>query len=335
MDTRDLTGKEPLLTMADYESLLAYRYRSAGISEAMSLHFAHGEINAIQTGNHWTYGKLTAPDPQQLIFSALSDADLEKLIERATILEFDGGMCRADAETRAFIEIISKKYPVPQEKPRSAYQGFAAIKHTVSAGIGIKEFFAKSGDNDPTAYTTDPEKIATMWNEGQRRFKAFIRGSFLAVDIDRKPGKPDGLEAFYRIFPRETLPAELQNLPESFPVYTATPSGGFHLFFKYIGPELKLRELASGVEIKEWQITAPGSRRENTGEYILHGELNSAPPLYGLLIDAIEEAKQKKEQAKAERSRHRAKAPEELPSRLEKHNLSGFEKMEEYSRQST
>ena len=118
---------------------------------------------------------------------------------------------------------------------------------------------------------------------------------------------------FYRIFPRETIPAELQELPGSFPCYVQTPSGGFHLYFKYEGPELKLRELAPGVEIKEWQITCPGSRREN-GDYILHGELNNAPPLYGLIIDRIEETRQKREREKEERSKPRTRAVADRPA---------------------
>ena len=191
-----------------------------------------------------------------------------------------------------FLEQLVKPYRAPEEK-RIQFTGLNAIKHIVFSGIGIKGFFSKSRDNDPTAYTTDHKVMMGLWSDGQRRFKTFIRGRFLAIDIDRKPGKPDGLEAFYRIFPRATLPMELKNLPESFPCYVQTPSGGFHLYFKYEGPELKLRELAPGVEIKEWQITAPGSRREN-GEYILHGELDNAPPLYGLIIDRIENIKQEK-----------------------------------------
>jgi hypothetical protein len=163
-----------------------------------------------------------------------------------------------------------------------------------------------------------------MWNEGQRRFKAFINGRFLAVDIDRKPGKADGLETFYRMFPKETLPAELQDLPRSFPCYTLTPSGGFHLYFKYEGPELKLRELAQGIEIKEWQITCPGSRRENNGEYVLHGELNNAPPLYGLIIDAIEERRKSREREKEERlkPKPRAKAAADRPMRFDKPRIT-------------
>jgi hypothetical protein len=216
-------------------------------------------------------------------------------------------MRKADA---AIAEIISSTAPV--EKPRSVYRSSDAIKCALAAGIGIKDFFEKSKDNDPTAYTTDPQKIKTLWDAGQRQFKSFVRGRFLVLDIVRKPGKPDGLEAFYRIFPKQTLPAELQELPRSFPCYVQTPSGGFHLYFKYEGPELKLQNIGPSVEIKEFQITPQGSRKEN-GEYILHGELNDAPPLYGLILDAIEEAKRKKEQAKAERSQPRTKAAADRP----------------------
>ena len=197
---------------------------------------------------------------------------------------------------------IKNETPVNTEMEKTLFTGSAAIKHTIAAGIGIKYFFANSKDNDPAAYTTDLQEIADLWNQGKRRFKAFIHGRFLAVDVDCKPGKPDGLQNFYRLFPRETLPAELQELPGSFPCYVQTQTGGFHLYFRYKGPELKLRELAPGVEIKEWQLTCPGSCREN-GEYILHGELNKAPPLYGLLIDAIEETKRKKEREKDERQK--------------------------------
>jgi hypothetical protein len=214
---------------------------------------------------------------------------------------------------------ITKATP---KKPQNEYQGSQAIRHTVAAGVGIKDFYARSSDHDPSAYTTDLEKIAALWNEGhRRRFKAFIRGRFLVLDIDRKPGKVDGVETFYRIFPRETLPAELQNLPDSFPCYVKTPSNGFHLYFKYTEPELKLRELAPGVEIKERQITCPGSRKEN-GDYILYGELNEAPPLYGIIIDAIGETYRKKEQARAKYSRPRTRAVADRPMRIEKPRIT-------------
>jgi hypothetical protein len=266
--------------IVDYEQLLIARYQAGGHTRETALHFAQGEIRAILAGNHWTIGKLTAPDPQHLIIEALAPEDREQFTERAGILEYDAGLSRTDTEARALQEIFSRKYPEP---PRSEYQGSAAIKKTLAAGIPLKDFYAKSKDNDPAAYTTNVQEIAALWNQGKRRFKVFVRGRFVAVDIDRHPGKADGLETFYRLFPRETLPTELQNLPGSFPCYVQTPSGGYHLYFRYEGPELKLRELAPGIEIKEWQVTAPGSRREN-GDYILHGEFADAPPLYGLFI---------------------------------------------------
>jgi len=268
-------------------------YISGGMRPESAARFTMGELEAIYKGDHRsrdTSGTFRVTPPPEA-------------------LDIEAAMRKADA---AIAEIISQ-YPAPVEKPRNIYRSSDAIKCAIAAGIGIKGFFDKSKDSDPGAYTTDFQKIKTLWDTGQRRFKAFIRGRFLALDIDRKPGKPDGLETFYRIFPRETLPAELQELPGSFPCYTLTPSGGFHLYFRYEGPEVNLRELAQGIEIKEWQITCPGSRRENNGEYIFFGEINKAPPLYGLIIDAIEETKRRKEQAKAERSKPRKKAAADRP----------------------
>jgi hypothetical protein len=275
-------------------------YISGGIRPENAARFARGELLAIFKGDHrsrdasWAF-RVTAP-PEAI--------------------DIETAMKKADA---AILEIINR-YPAPLEKPRS-YRSSDAIKRALAAGIPIKPFFAKGGDNDPTAYTADTQQVAAYWNEGQRRFKAYVRGKFFVIDIDRKPGKPDGLEAFYRMFPRETLPAEFQNLPQSFPVYTQTPLRGFHLFFKYEGPELKLRELAPNVEIKETQITCPGSRRED-GEYTLHGELYNAPPLYGLILDAIEETKRRKEQAKAERAKSRKKAAADRPVQYEKPRIT-------------
>jgi hypothetical protein len=277
-------------------------YVFAGMSAETAAHYARGELEAIYQGGHYsrdTSGAMRLTPPPEAL-------DIETAMEKA------------DA---AIAAIINRKFPAPVEKPRGVYQGSAALRHTVAAGIGVKEFFAKSADNDPAAYTADLGKIAAAWSNGQRRFKAFVRGKFLVIDIDRKVGKPDGLEAFYRMFPMETLPAELRGLPGSFPCYTLTPSGGFHLFFKNEGPEVKLRELAPGVEIKEIQITCPGSRRED-GEYILYGELNNAPPLYGLIIDAIEGVKRRKEQVKAERTKPRTRAAADRPVQYEKPRIT-------------
>ncbi|MDR0585759.1 MAG: hypothetical protein LBG26_00815, partial [Treponema sp.] len=70
---------------------------------------------------------------------------------------------------------------------------------------------------------------------------------------------------------------------------------------------------APGIEIKVSQITAPGSRREN-GEYVLHGELADAPPLYGFLLDHAEKVKRQKEQEKAARQ-HKPRVAADRPMR--------------------
>jgi hypothetical protein len=176
------------------------------------------------------------------------------------------------------------------------YRGFAAIEQALAAGVPLKDFYAKNKDNDPGSYTSSIQEATLLWERGTRRFKGFIRGRFLVLDIDRKPGKADGIESLYRLFPRKTMPKALLDIPVSFPCYVTTPSGGCHLYFKYNGPELRFRELASAVEVKEFQITAPGSVKEN-GEYVLHGELAKAPPLYGLFLQHIENAKREREKA--------------------------------------
>jgi hypothetical protein len=204
------------------------------------------------------------------------------------------------------------------ELHRPEYRGLAAIKCTLDAGIPLKNFYAKSKDNDPASYTTDQQEIIALWNQGRRQFKAFLKGQFIVLDIDRKPGKIDGLENFYKLWPPQVLPAELQDIIKgSFPCYAITKSGGFHLFFRYDGVEIKISKLAQSIEIKEWQITAPGCNKEN-GEYVLHGEFADAPPFYGLFLDHIEKIKSdaKRGQEKAKRSQPRTHAAEDRPRRF-------------------
>jgi hypothetical protein len=273
--------------IADFVYSRMNSYLAGGSSPQTAADITRGELSAIYKGNHWSRDTSEAirktPPPEAVnLATAMTkcDAAIKELLNN-----------RAKSET-----------PVNTETDKTVFTRSAAIKHTIAAGIGIKCFYIKSGDNDPASYTTDLQEIADLWKQGKRRFKAFIHGRFIVLDIDRKPDKPDGLKNFYSLFPRDTLPAELQELPGSFPCYVQTPSNGFHLYFKYAGPELKQKQLAPSVELIEFQITCPGSRKEN-GEYILHGELNKAPPLYGLIIDAIEAAKRKKEREKAERQK--------------------------------
>jgi hypothetical protein len=311
------------LTWPDYERLLVTRYVSGGHTGETALHFAQGEIRAILAGNHWTAGKPTPAGSRRLVIERLSRSP--DFTELAGEYEYDAGMSRSDAEARAAAETLAslrQKAPDPP-KPRNVYQGMAALRHMATAGIGLKNFYAKSKDNDPSAYTTDIREIAAAWEQGARRFKAFIRGRFLVLDVDMKPGKPSGLTSLYKLFPPEVMPRDFQDIPGgSFPCYTKTPSGSYHLYFKYDGPELKIRELAAGVEVKEWQITTPGSEKEN-GAYVLHGELADAPPLYGVILERIEEVKQEQARQKEEHRQHtRPRAVADRPVRFDKPRIT-------------
>jgi len=282
--------------IADFIADTMSNYLNGGMSPETAARFTRGELEAIYKGDH----------------RSRDGSGIWRVTPPPEDIPSETAMYKADV---AIAEIAGRSR-APSGNPPGVYRGKDAVKQALAAGIKIKPFFAKSPDNDPDAYTSDPRQITVMWNDGQRRFKAFIRGRFLVLDVDRKPGKPDGRGAFYKMFPRETLPAEFQNLPESFPCYTRTPSGGFHLYFKYEGPELKLRELVPGVEIKERQITCPGSRRDDGGEYVLYGEPDKAPPLPGFIVGAVEETKRKKERAKAERLNARVKAAADRPVRF-------------------
>jgi len=114
------------MTWNDYESLMLSRYTSGGVSGAMALHFARGEINAIQTGNHWTNGELTAPDPQAVIIHALTAYELTaveriQFTKRAERLEHDGMMSRTASESRAMAEILRRRYGTRETRGNRAY----------------------------------------------------------------------------------------------------------------------------------------------------------------------------------------------------------------------
>jgi hypothetical protein len=49
-------------TWSPYERLLIARYCTGVHTGETAMHFARGEIGAIQEGRHWTHEKPTAPD---------------------------------------------------------------------------------------------------------------------------------------------------------------------------------------------------------------------------------------------------------------------------------
>jgi hypothetical protein len=109
------------------------RYVAGGMAPDTAAKFTRGELSAIYKGNHYSRdgaGKLQKTTPPEA-------------------LGFEAAMKRADAA----IAEIKSKYPAPLEKPRNVYHSSDAIKQAITAGLGIKAFFAKSGDNDPEAYS--------------------------------------------------------------------------------------------------------------------------------------------------------------------------------------
>lgn len=164
------------------------------------------------------------------------------------------------------------------------YEGLEALQYLTTHSIPLKDFYKPGADANANTYST-----ATPIEQG-KRYKAYIRGRFLCLDIDRghKSGV-DGVANLYNLFesmekPRHLLPPYLRDIDRgNFPFYTKTPNGGYHLFFKYCGPYVT-GMLAEGVEVKNLQVSAGWKDRK---PYILYGELEKAPYVPAFIIDAI------------------------------------------------
>jgi hypothetical protein len=207
---------------------------------------------------------------------------------------------------------------------RTKREGFAALEYFARQGIPLIGAYvsgAMISKQEPENFTTDAAEIAALI-EGRGNRQGSTKGTpierfyfipqaagLLCLDIDRKPNKPDGLKELYKLFPKDTLPRALQDIERYFPCYVKTPSGGYHLYFKYAGGPVRKTDLCPEVEIKHGKpgLTAPGSKKEN-GNYTLYGELSDAPPLYGIIVDRIAEL-QKEKQVKPEKQRAVADRP--------------------------
>jgi len=265
----------------------------------------------------------------------LTDAEREFFYEKSGAFLGDGyNTEEADAEA---LDMIIKKRPdrsaAGAEMPPPALkarEGLEALGYMGGRGIPLIGAYASGamiGKQEPENFTTDRAEIAAlMAGEGNRRGRAkgtiiqrfyFIpqAAGLLCLDIDRKPGKSDGLKELYKLFPKDTLPRALQDIERYFPCYVKTPSGGYHLYFKYAGETVRKTDLCPEVEVKHGKpgLTAPGSRKEN-GEYILYGDIENAPPLYGIIIDRIKGLqKQKPPESRAAADR---------PARIEKPRIT-------------
>jgi hypothetical protein len=204
-----------------------------------------------------------------------------------------------------FAENVKTHDQAPKNAPRTIYSGFEALRYFIDYGIKLIGAYESGamicrarveGDYDAT-FTNDTAEIKSLiagLGDGAGRGQGkkielfrFIPADygFLCLDVDRGHSDGvDGLKELYTFFDsigktRDNLPPYLRNLPQSFPCYVTTPSGGFHLYFKYTGAKSwGLFANVRGVEIKHMKpgLTAPGSRKPS-GEYVLYGGLDNAP----------------------------------------------------------
>lgn len=171
------------------------------------------------------------------------------------------------------------------------------LSHFLSCGVKLIPTFpdgrTRGSWKNASAFTTSIERIAQYWQEGFRCFQLHpADNGFLCLDIDRKNGK-DGVHALYMLFTESglVLPVYLRDIG-SYPALTSTPSGGYHLYFRYQGNSIVSRDIAGGLECVHFNhlITVPGSQKES-GVYRFYGDLNAAPELPPVIMRFLTERK--------------------------------------------
>jgi hypothetical protein len=186
------------------------------------------------------------------------------------------------------------------------HEGLEALQHILDYGIKVIGTYESgaaiaSGNDYTQAFTADIAEIQNLIaGKGDKQGRAqgtpihrfrFVPkdAGLVCIDIDRGHADGiDGLAEFYQMFElddvyRPGLPKALQDIEHgSFPVYTSTPSGGFHLYFRYRRTEtFKHGSIVPNVEVFHINacLTAPGSYKAGK-PYILHGSLDNTPDLY-------------------------------------------------------
>ena len=286
-------------------------YVAGGMKPETAAHFTRGELAAIYKGDHYSRDNSGAmrvtPPPEEL------DPETAMKICDEAITE----ILNYCAEERAKAESARKEPPLntetkkaetpakaPEAAPKPRYEGLEAIRQILLAGANVigaypSGAYIASGDDFRAAFTADTETVKALMSgngdkqgraKGQRidRFRFCpAPAGLLCLDIDRgHENETDGLKEFYAMFekdgtPRAALPSMFRDIEAgTFPVYTTTPRGGYHLFFRYSGPEVKKGLLAPNVEIVHANayLTAPGSVKDGK-PYTLHGDIANAPDI--------------------------------------------------------
>jgi hypothetical protein len=173
------------------------------------------------------------------------------------------------------------------------------IQHFTDHGIALIPTLPSGATmgswKDMQNYTRDMGKLAAYKKDGVKKFQLYPKANgFICLDIDRKNGK-DGLRELYNLFTQagKAMPGYLLDIG-TFPAYTATPSNGLHLYFKYSGLKLyKSCEIAPGLEAVHYNhlLTAPGSEKDGK-PYIFYGSLDNAPAIPATLLSFLTEVQQ-------------------------------------------
>lgn len=227
--------------------------------------------------------------------SRLDDDTAAAIKERAACLEYDGGLPREDAE-RIALETATRAQDDPLSVLAGILERFPLIGMTddgrpVAAWSNPETFIR---NRDELAASMEGRGDARGAGKGQaiRRY-GFIPGpgGLIALDIDRGHADgADGVSGLHSIYAGLPIPSDIAALDHgSFPVYTRTPKGGFHLFFRYSGSKkYGPQAIAPGVEVVHFRklLTAPGSARPD-GIYTLTGRLEDAPPFPGFLENLL------------------------------------------------
>jgi hypothetical protein len=299
------------MAIAEFIAEKMSHYVSGGMRPEVAARFARGELGAIFRGNHYSRddsGAMRPTLPPENIPIEAARAKCDEAIKKIL------GYCIEEAARKEQMYTESKQ--APENPPMQKREGLAALEYMASLGIPLIGAYANKkmiGAETPENFTTDTAEIAAlMEGKGNRQGKAkgtpikrfyFIPANhgLFCLDIDAKKGKENGIQELLKVFDPETLPDELRDIENCFPCYTKTPNNGYHLFFRYNGPPIKNSALFPGIETKHGKpgLTSPGSENADGKPYILHGNIEAAPPLFGLILAKIQNRDRKPEPQRA------------------------------------
>jgi Bifunctional DNA primase/polymerase, N-terminal len=192
------------------------------------------------------------------------------------------------------------------------------LKHGKNRPHGLllgKGWSPKAG----TAGSRDPEQITAWWQSDPSAVIGIVTGvsplsRVLVIDIDTKPGKPNGWESIFHLM------EEYGPLPETTSV--VTPSGGMHLYYAMPEGEPPVRCRVGwlpGVDIP-WQVPVPPSAKlimqdaepETAEDYVYYQFARIVDPLpiapAWLLADIRNRRTQSQRLSRTERARRHAEA---------------------------